>query len=122
MTIVKNTTQVNGQEITIYVEVDGEIEPSESIYSNLRDNVIQRTARKVVEAADDIFGEGLDLAAACAARIVANIEFMDDAIRPDEYEAQFAIRLGGEGGAAIVKGSADAQLQISMKWAKAKHD
>lgn len=120
MTVVRSTQEIDGREIVIKVEIDGETGSGETVYGDLRDSLIQRAARKVFDVSEDVFGEGLVLAAACAVRIVASINAMDETVRPDEYEAQFAIRLGGEGGATIVKGSADAQLQINMKWSKGK--
>lgn len=119
MSVITNTQIVNDQKITINIEVENlPTSKKEGIYGDQRSGTAKRMAKKVLEVSEDVFGEGLKLASNCAVRVVESIKEMDPEIRPDEYELCLAIELGGEGNAAIVKGSADAQLQVTMTWMK----
>ena len=119
MPVIKNTQTVNDQDVTIYIAVDDAPVPEEeNIYSDLRGDRAKRMARKAIKVADDVFGEGLELASNCAVRVVESIKKMDPEIRPDEYEIQLAIKLCGQAGAYIVNMGAESQLQVTMKWEK----
>jgi hypothetical protein len=110
MPILKNTQNVNGNDITIYLESDRAF-PQESHYDDLRVD-----AGKVIDAARDVFGDGLELAHSCAARVVESMKNIDKTIRPKEFEVQLSIKLDSEVGAVIAKLGAEAQMQVTMKW------
>lgn len=116
MPTVQNTQTINGQDVTIYVEV-ASLPEEESIYGELRGDKLEKAVQKVLDVADDVFGRGLQLAHSCAIRVVDSIEKMDSAVRPDEYEVQFAIQLSA-GIAQIVEFGTEAQMHVSMKWVK----
>jgi hypothetical protein len=99
----------------IYVEVDQvrDVEPA-SVYSEIETRA--EPAQKVVTLARDLFGEGVELARSCAARVARGLTNLPDAMRPDEFELQLAIKLDAEVGAVITKAHAGAQLQVSMRW------
>lgn len=118
MTIIRNTKHINGNEVTLYIEVDETPEQAESIYSDLRESRAEKVARQIVNVTQDLFGEGMDLICNCAICIVDGIERMNKEVRPSEFEVQFAVKLGAEVGAAIVKTNADAQMQVTMRWNK----
>ncbi len=40
--------------------------------------------------------------------------------RPSEFEVQLAIKLDSQVGAILAKASAEAQLQVTMKWVKSE--
>ena len=109
MPIIKSTDLVDGQDVTIYVEVD-EDSSSTSPYEDLRD------ASQVISAVRDVFGEGLELVRSCATRVVDKIQQIDEATKPDEFQVQLAIKLGTEVGAILAKMGSEAQMQVTMKW------
>jgi len=99
----------------IYVEVD-EVPDNgpAAIYGEVETRA--EAAQKVVTLARDVFGEGLELARNCAGRVARGLADLPDAMKPDEFELQLAIKLDAEVGAVIVKTQAGAQLQVSMRW------
>ncbi len=99
----------------IYVEVDQarDVDPA-SIYAEIETRA--EPAQKVITLARDVFGEGVELARSCAARVAQGLANLPDAMRPDEFELQLAIKLDSEVGAVIAKARAGAQLQVSMRW------
>ncbi len=111
MAIVKSTSKVGDQEIDIYIEVDREPTSKDS-------DVIFRenAAQKAVKAVGDLFGDGLALTRNCAAKVIDSVNQMNDAIKPNEFEVQLAIKLDSEMGAVIAKAIAGAQMQVTMKW------
>lgn len=116
MPVVDSTQRADGHELTILVEVD---EPSRGV-TDAYDRVETRgeALDRAVAVARDVFGEGLDLARSCAARVAHSISEFDKAAKPNEVEVQLAIKLDAELGAFIAKSSAGAQLQVSMKWVR----
>src|SRR5689334_1544339 len=111
MTIVKTTQQAGAQQIDIVIEVDGPAAGA-SPYQDLQNDA----AKKIVESARDLFGEGLELARGCAARVVQNIDAMEEKLRPTEYGVQLAIKLDAQVGAILARMGTEAQLQVTMKW------
>ena len=109
MPIVENRSIHDGEEYVVYIEVD-EVPQAGSPYENLRGS------DRVVTAARDLFGDGLELARYCATHVVENIKKMGSAVRPEEFQVQLAIKLDSEVGAVIAKTTAGAQLQVTMKW------
>lgn len=113
MPIVKNTEMIDGEEVTILIEVD-EVVDSSNPYEDLRG---ARTDR-VLATTRDMFGEGLELARHCARRTVDSIYQMEDRVRPTEFEIQLSIAFNSELGAVLVKANAGAQMQVTMRWMK----
>jgi|LakMenEpi03Aug12_release.lakeMendotaPanAssembly.Ray.scaffolds.fasta_scaffold541462_2 hypothetical protein len=114
MPVIKKTETIDGEEITIFVEVD-RLPAEESPYGNLRGGDV---ANKAVEAVVDTFGDAMQLVRVCAVKAVAGIKSINEASRPDEFELKLAIKLDSEMGAVIAKVSAGAQLEVTMKWKK----
>lgn len=114
MAVVKSISKVNGEEIDIYIEVDKvpEVSDSKKVYRDTRDNI----AQKAVTTVGDLFGDGLSLSRKCAAQVISSVNQMNDAIKPNDFEVQLAIKLDSEVGAVIAKASAEAQMQVTMKW------
>jgi hypothetical protein len=113
MPIVKdNFTSTDGEEVTIYVEVDS-IQQQNRYYGDLRGQGDQ-----VIDTAKDIFGSGMQLIRICAEQVVSTIQKVDQAVRPSEFQVQLAIKLDSTVGAVLAKASAEAQLQVTLKWVK----
>ena len=116
MSIVGSTEMVDGQPVTILVEVDS---PPPGAGTSAWGETRTDRARRVIEATRDVFGDGLALARDCAVRTVDSINATAEEIRPDEFEVQLAIKLDAEAGAVLAKLAAGAQMQVTMRWAKA---
>ncbi|NER93242.1 MAG: hypothetical protein F6J86_05290 [Symploca sp. SIO1B1] len=114
MPIIKSTSEVDGEQVDIYIEVDQvpEVSDSGDIYQNAREN----TAQKSIKAMGDAFGEGLALSRKCAAQVVNSVNQMHDTVKPNEFEVQLAIKLSTEAGAILTKFGGEAQMQVTMKW------
>lgn len=110
MPVVKSTRVVDGETVDIYIEVD-EV-PQVSPYKDVRDSA----AKKAVTAVGDLFGDGLMLSRQCATQVIDSVKQMHEAVKPNEFEVQLAIKLDSEVGAVIAKASAGAQMQVTMKW------
>ena len=111
MAIVKSTSQINGQEVDIYIEVDRE--PSvETPFKDTREG----RGEKAAKAVGDLFGQGLALSRKCAAQVIESVQQMSDEIKPNEFEVQLAIKLDSEVGALIAKATTGGQIQVTMKW------
>lgn len=112
MPVIRKTETIDGEEITIYVEVD-QLPAAASPYDDLRSGDV---ANKAVEAVVDTFGDAMQLVRSCAVKAVSGIKSINEASRPDEFELKLAIKLDSEIGAVIAKVSAGAQLEVTMKW------
>ncbi len=97
---------------TIQVEVDGVPDSGGAVYREARGGA----GRRVIRATHDLFGEGLALARACAARVAGTLDEIARESGPDELTLQLAIKLDSEVGAVVAKASAGAQLQVTIKW------
>lgn len=115
MPIVKDVQQIDGEEVTILIEVDSEPAPK-SPYGDHRD----LNTGKVVADVGNLFGQGLTLVRNCATSAVHGIKAMNEVVRPDEFEIQLAIKLDAEAGAVLAKAGAEAQMQVTMKWKREK--
>jgi hypothetical protein len=113
MPIMKSTTVIDNQEVTIFIEVD-DVPVGTNPYEDLRD------MSQVISTVRDVFGEGMELARNCAIRAVDGINKIDTAIRPSEFEIQFAIKLNTEVGAILARMGSEAQIQVTMKWVHPK--
>ena len=121
MPIIKSTQVIDDQEVSIYIEVDHEPKSQASSGAVMRGGRSgTAAAKRVIESAEDLFGDGLKLAENCAAKVVDSIDSMNEKIRPEQVEVQLAIKLDSEVGAVLVKASAGAQMQITLKWSPGK--
>ncbi len=114
MPIIKSTSEVEGEQIDIYIEVDEEPEvpDSDNPYQDVRESL----AKKAVKAVGNVFGDGLALSRRCAREVIHSVNQMDDEVKPNEFEVQLAIKLNSEVGAALTKLGGEAQMQVTMKW------
>ena len=104
-----DTQNIDGQEITIAIEVD-KLPDESGHYQNLREG------KKGLAKVGDLFGDGMNLAKNCAIRVINNLKEMSEITKPDEFQMQFSIKLDTEVGAIIAKTSTEAQLQVIMTW------
>ena len=114
MPIIKSTSEVEGEQIDIYIEVDEEPEvlDSDNPYQDVRESI----AKKAIKAVGNVFGDGLALSRRCAREVIHSVNQMDDEVKPNEFEVQLAIKLNTEVGAALTKLGGEAQMQVTMKW------
>ena len=114
MPIIKSTSEVEGEQIDIYIEVDEEpqVPDSENPYQDVRESI----AKKAIKAVGNVFGDGLALSRRCAREVIHSVNQMDDEVKPNEFEVQLAIKLNSEVGAALTKLGGEAQMQVTMKW------
>ncbi len=114
MPIIKSTSEVEGEQIDIYIEVDEEPEvpDSDNPYQDVRESI----AKKAIKAVGNVFGDGLALSRRCAREVIHSVNQMDDEVKPNEFEVQLAIKLNTEVGAALTKFGGEAQMQVTMKW------
>jgi hypothetical protein len=113
MPLVENTiTNNDGEVITIYIEVDKT--PTIDPYTPYTD--LRGEGNQVIDTAKDIFGSGMNLIHTCAEQVINTIQKVDHTMRPTEFELQLAIKLDSTVGAILAKASAEAQLQVTMKW------
>jgi len=112
--IIKSTSEVEGEQIDIYIEVDEEPEvlDSDNPYQDVRESI----AKKAIKAVGNVFGDGLALSRRCAREVIHSVNQMDDEVKPNEFEVQLAIKLNTEVGAALTKLGGEAQMQVTMKW------
>jgi glycine/serine hydroxymethyltransferase len=111
MPIIEVKDTVNGEEVSIYIEVDN-LPIAKSPYEDVRSG----ESTKVVTAAADVFGEAMKLTRSFAKRVVDNVKQMEETIRPEEFEVKLGIKLDSEIGAVIAKASTGAQIEVVMKW------
>ncbi len=109
MPIVENVEKIDGNDFTMIIEVEKEPQ-RESPYKNLRD--IDKTLVKTSE----LFDKGMDLARNCAAKVVESMKKMGDAVKPSEFQLQFAVKLDTQVGAVLAKAGSEAQLKVTMTW------
>ncbi|MFF7336475.1 CU044_2847 family protein [Streptomyces sp. NPDC008163] len=110
-----------GEDGPIPVVVDAEafaatgvpVTDADSLYGGeeTRDNA----GRRALGAAQDLYGDGLDLARRCASQAMRRLGDLGDGLRPDEVELQVGITFEA-GMAAVVKAGAEAQIQVTFRW------
>ena len=110
MPVVENTEVIDGQEVTILIQVD-EAPTAKGPYEDLRGG-----ADRVLDKTRGMFEGGLELARHCARQTVDAIYRMEDHVRPTEFEIQLSIAFNSELGAMLVKANAGAQMQVTMRW------
>ncbi|MHB9858273.1 CU044_2847 family protein [Streptomyces sp. YIM S03343] len=104
----------------VYIEVDTaqSSDGLDEIYGGV--GTRGNPAARVVGMTRDVYEDGLRLARTLAAQAAGRLGDLGDlgeGLTPDEIELQLAIRLDAELGAVLVKSSAEAQLQITFRWA-----
>jgi hypothetical protein len=101
----------------VYIEVD--TAPSSDGLGEIYGEVGTRAhpAARVMDAGRDIYADGLRLARTLAAQAASRLGDLGDGLGPDEVELQLAIRLDAELGAVLVRSRAEAQLQVTFRWA-----
>ncbi|MDJ0839589.1 MAG: CU044_2847 family protein [Acidobacteriota bacterium] len=114
MTVIDSSVTVGDQEVKLFVEADEMHKPVGTAFGQKKDD-----ARKAADRREDVFGQGLDLAAAAAQRCAQTMEMMAEDVRPDNFQVQFGIRLDGDTGAVITKAKGGAHLNVTMSWKKA---
>ena len=113
MAIAKTISQISDQEIEIYIQVNDDFKVQDDTKPVFRGNA----GKKVIEAAKDLFGDGLALTRNCAAKVIESVNQMGDNIKPNEFEMKLSITLDSDAGVPIlVKAGAEAQMEVTMKW------
>ncbi len=108
MSIVQDTIQNDaGEDITIYIEVDTQPVDHWNDTRGIADQA---------QNAQDAFKKATTLIHTCAEQIAQSIHTIPAKIKPHEFEAQFSIKFNAEWGAVIAKTSAEAQIQVTLKW------
>lgn len=114
MAVLKTIEQQDGRDVTILLEVDDAVADSlPTVYGG--DHLGERLDQ-VLTSAHGAFANGLEMVRLCATQIVQHITSLDNAIRPDEFQVQFAVKFDSEVGAIVAKATAGAQLQVSLTW------
>jgi hypothetical protein len=121
MPIVESTESVKGESMTLYIETDIAAAGDPTAVYNQAET--RAEARKLLRAAQDVFGDGLELARSCAMKVQDSLGQMQDAVRPNEFQVQLAIKLDTEVGVPMItKLGAEAQMQVTMKWVSSLAD
>ena len=113
MAIAKTISQIGDQEIEIYIQVNDDFK----VQNNPKPLSRSTSGKEVIEAAKDLFGDGLALTRNCAAKVIESVNQMGDNIKPNEFEMKLSITLDSDAGVPIlVKAGAEAQMEVTMKW------
>ena len=119
MPVIESTVKDSkGTVATIYIEVDDPhaiITPNP--FTQTRSNPFEDT-RDGEQVVTDVFNKGMELIRNCAEQIVTTVHKVDQTARPSEFEVQLSIKLDSQVGAILAKTSAEAQLQVTLKWVK----
>ena len=100
-------------QIEIYIQVNDDFKVQDDTKPVFRGNA----GKKVIEAAKDLFGDGLALTRNCAAKVIESVNQMGDNIKPNEFEMKLSITLDSDAGVPIlVKAGVEAQMEVTMKW------
>ncbi|MGW5271291.1 CU044_2847 family protein [Streptomyces sp. NPDC004044] len=87
----------------------------DSLYDDRETRDGAGAARRALGTADDLYGEGLDLARRCASQAMRRLGDLGQGLRPDEVELQVGITFEA-GMAAVVRAGAEAQIQVTFRW------
>jgi hypothetical protein len=99
---------------TIQIEIDPAVEDDHAaLYDGLE---TRGAAEKVLKLSRPLFSEAIEMVASCAEEVVVQLDAMSDAVRPDEFEVQLAVKMDGKVGARIVELASGAQLQVTLRW------
>lgn len=110
-----------GEDAPIPVVVDADafaatgtpVTDADSLYGS--EETRDAAGRRALVAAQDLYGDGLDLARRCASQAMRRLGDLGDGLRPDEVELQVGITFEA-GMAAVVKAGAEAQIQVTFRW------
>lgn len=112
MTILQDTvTNEDGQVVEIYFEVGDE---GDSIGTGTD----TRGGRDHIAHAQETFTKAMSLIRTCSEHVARTIKEVPDHLQPHGFEVQFAINVNTEVGVVIAKSTAEAQLQVTLKWDK----
>ncbi|MFE9818156.1 CU044_2847 family protein [Streptomyces sp. NBC_00236] len=98
-----------------YTTTQSPVSDADSLYGSVDTRDGAGAARRVLGAAGDLYGDGLDLARRCASQAMRRLGDLGDGLRPDEVELQVGITFEA-GMAAVVKAGAEAQIQVTFRW------
>jgi hypothetical protein len=98
----------------LYIQVDGPAAGAAGVYDGV--DTRANPAERVLDAARDVYGDGLALARRLAEQAADSFAGMPRALRPAEIEMQLAIKLDASLGAVLVQTGAEAQLQVTFRW------
>jgi len=117
MPLIRTIQRIDGKDVEIFVETDL---PSASTAGY--DYGLQRGAEgvpaRIIQGAADSLNKGLDIAKNCALSVAQKMDELGEKARPDEVELKFGVKLDAEVGAVLTKTSAEAHLEITLKWKK----
>ncbi len=114
-TFLRETVAHGDESVEIMIEVD---EPDREepwapyTYENLRGEEAKAPTRA--------FAKGMQLIRTCAEQVADTVRKVNEAVRPDEVEVKFGVKITGETGALIAKSGTEAQLEVTLKWAEKK--
>ena len=113
MAIVKTISQLGNEKIEINIQVNDDFK----VQNNPKPLSRGTSGKEVIEAAKDLFGDGLALTRNCAAKVIESVNQMSDDIKPNEFEMKLSITLDSEAGVPMLaKAGAEAQMEVTMKW------
>ncbi|MER7643527.1 CU044_2847 family protein [Streptomyces sp. NPDC126522] len=108
---------VDGLDGPIYVEVDAVTGGGglDGVFDGIETR--GNAAERVLEVTRNVYEDGLELARRCAIEAARRFGDLGEGLKPDEVELQLSIKLDAELGAVLVKSGAEAQLQVTFRWA-----
>ena len=112
MAIIKDTvTNDDGQEVSVYIEVDAE----EAVYDIYAEIDPDDKLRSIGTNAKEAFKKAMELVHTCAEQVTHTIQKIPAQARPSACEVQLSIKIS-TGIAILAKASSEAQLQVTLKW------
>lgn len=113
MAVIKDILKnVNGDDVTMYIEVDDKQLPSPT-----RSSDPPSPGRSMLpRAAQDTFLQAMGLIETCATQVSSTVKAIPQEARPKEFEVAFAVKIDAEFGAILAKASGEAQLQVTLTW------
>lgn len=113
MPVMKDTIKsATGEDLAIYIEVDDVVVEDNSPWGNTR-GIIDH-----FQQAQEAFQKATTLIHTCAENIAQSIQSIPPAIKPQEFEAQFSVKLSAEWGAVLAKSGIEGQIQVTLKWSE----
>ena len=96
------------------VNIDGEtiLIEAESIYGSEETTSADQTLARTQQA----FERAKVTVTSIAKSMASSIKKLDEAVTPDQFELEFAIKFGAEGQAILASTSAEASLKITMTY------
>lgn len=78
--------------------------------------MVRAAAKVVTKTAEQIYGEAVAMACEAAAQTAQRLAAVAARDRPDEFEVEFGLSLGGGLDTRIVSLDAGAQVKVRMQW------